>query len=126
MSKFLYFLPYKKSLTSRSKELSQTQTEAERKIYEECLSKLNFRVRKQKVIDGFIVDFYIAKLKLIIEIDGEIHNKLKERDKERTEILQRYNLKVIRITNRSILNNPEKTYFELEKRLNEIEKSIPL
>lgn len=126
MNKFLYHLPYNKNLRTRSKELLQNQTEAEIKIYLEYLSKLKYRVRKQKIIDGFIVDFYIAKLKLVIEVDGEIHNKLKERDRERTEILKKYNLKVIRITNISILNNSRKTYSELEKIINKIEKSMSL
>ena len=69
------------------------------------------------------LNFYIEKLKLVIEIDGEVHNKLKERDKERTEILKKYNLRIIRITNRSILNNPEKTYQELEKILKKLNET---
>ena len=120
MDKHIFHLPYNKKLKNRSKELIRDQTSAEIKIYKEYLSKLKYRVRKQKIIGGFIVDFYIAKLKLIIEIDGEVHNKLKERDKERTEILKKYNLKIIRITNKSILENPEKTYKELDESLKKL------
>jgi very-short-patch-repair endonuclease len=123
MNKYIFHLPYNKNLKNRSRELIKDQTSAEIKIYKEYLSKLKYRVRKQKIIDGFIVDFYIAKLKLVIEIDGEVHNKLKERDKERTEILKKYNLRIIRITNRSILNNPEKTYQELEKILKKLNET---
>lgn len=120
MNKYLYHLPYNGNLTNRSKELIKNQTDAEIKIYKEYLSKLKYRIRKQKIIDGFIVDFYIAKLKLAIEIDGKIHNKLKERDKERTEILKKYNLRIIRITNNSILKNPEKTYEKLDELIESI------
>lgn len=55
-----YFLPYNKNLQDRAKYLLKNQTEAERKIYKEFFSKLDFRVRKQKVIDNFILDFNLG------------------------------------------------------------------
>lgn len=115
-----YFLPYNKNLKDRSKELIKNQTISEIKIYKEYLSKLNFKIRKQKIIDNFIVDFYIPKLKLIIEIDGEIHNKQKEYDKERTILLNKYNIKLIRIKNKDILERSEKVYKELDIFINKL------
>jgi very-short-patch-repair endonuclease len=50
-------------------------------------------------IDFFIADFYCYKLKLIIELDGEIHLSQKEYDKERDEKLKAKGLQVIRIDN---------------------------
>ncbi|MEI6352651.1 MAG: endonuclease domain-containing protein [Candidatus Nomurabacteria bacterium] len=114
------FLPYDPKLKDISRDLRKNQTEAEKKIWNEYLSKLELNVMRQKIIGYFIVDFYIAKLKLIIEIDGEIHEKLKERDMERSLFLQKYNLKIIRITNKSILNNSEKTYKKLDEILNSL------
>lgn len=70
-----------------------------------------------------MVDFYIPKLKLIIEIDGGIHNDLKERDKDRTNILKKYNIKVIRISNESILLNNEKTYKKLGELINKLKNN---
>ena len=67
------------------------------------------RVLKQRPIDNFIVDFYCAKLKLVIEVDGDSHftDEGKESDRRRTEILEGYGLKVIRFTNDAVLDNFE-------------------
>ena len=56
---------------------------------------------------GSIVDFYCPKLKLVIEIDGDIHytENAQEYDRQRTEILEGYGLKVIRFTNQEVLQN---------------------
>ena len=59
---------------------------------------------KEKVIDNFIVDFYCHKAFLVIEIDGSQHyseNGLAY-DDHRTDILSKYNLKVIRFTNTEV------------------------
>lgn len=118
-----YYLPYNKNLKDRAKELLKNQTMPEIKIYEEYLSKLKFRVRKQKIIDNFIVDFYIPKLKLVIEIDGEIHNNQKEYDKERTILLNKYNLKLIRIKNKDIFERNNKVYKELDSLIDKLNSS---
>ena len=56
------------------------------------MKQQDFRVLRQKPIDHYIVDFYIASANLIIEIDGEIHNsiKAKEYDNYRTSKLKEY------------------------------------
>ena len=58
----------------------------------------------QKVIDNYIVDFYCPKLSLVVEIDGSAHDSLeaKNYDRERTELLENYNLKVIRFKNEEV------------------------
>jgi very-short-patch-repair endonuclease len=77
-------------------------TVAEKKIWYSYLRSFPFRVLRQKPIDNFIVDFYCAKLKLVIEIDGDSHytNEGREYDIERTKILAGYGLKVIRFSNK--------------------------
>ena len=68
------------------------------------LSKYEVRFQRQKAIDNFIADFYCHKAKLIIEIDGSHHyseHRIKK-DEFRTEILEGYDLKVIRLTNQQI------------------------
>lgn len=59
---------------------------------------------RQKVIDNYIVDFYCAKLSLVIEIDGDVHDtdEAKYYDQERTIILESYSLKVMRFKNMEI------------------------
>ena len=63
----------------------------------------------------FIADFYCAELKLIIELDGRIHNYQKEYDQYRTEILEAIGLKVVRFSNDMVLNYWEEVVVELEK-----------
>jgi len=53
--------------------------------------------RRQQVIAGFIVDFYCHASKLIIEVDGAIHEYQTEYDAERTTILNAYGLHVLRV-----------------------------
>ncbi|MFD2516913.1 endonuclease domain-containing protein [Salinimicrobium flavum] len=79
----------------RAKELRKTETRAE-KILWSFLSnnKLEVKFRRQHPVSQFIVDFYCHKIKLVIEVDGEIHLKKEKRDKDqmRTEHLQNFNL----------------------------------
>lgn len=74
---------------------------------------------RQKPIDNYIVDFYCAKLKLVIEIDGEIHNREYniKYDKERDELLRKYDLTVLRIKNKEIENNFKNVCKRLEEKL---------
>ena len=71
------------------------------------MAKYEVRFQCQKAIDNFIADFYCHKAKLIIEIDGSQHytEEGRQKDEFRTEILEGYDLKVIRFTNRQINTN---------------------
>lgn len=105
-----FFLPYNKDLVPRAKELRKSMTKAERKIWYEVFRNKQFeelRWLRQRPIANFIVDFYCAKLKLVVEIDGGGHFTQAEKvyDKERTKVLERYGLTVIRFTNEEILKN---------------------
>ena len=89
-----FFHDYNKKHTPRAKELRKTMTPAERKIWYDYLQPLQkqieMRILRQRPIDQFIVDFYIPKAKLVIEIDGETHFSEEGRayDLERTEVLE--------------------------------------
>jgi Uncharacterized protein conserved in bacteria len=77
------------------------------------------RFRRQHPIDIFIVDFYNHKLKLVIEIDGEIHNdkEIIEYDINRTSELEKYGLKILRFTNYEVL-------FQIDSVIHKIQKTI--
>lgn len=101
------YLPYNKNLVPRAKELRKNMTLAEKKLWYEYLRDFKYRVHRQRPIDNFIVDFYCSQLKLVIEIDGDSHytENVQECDRQRTEILQGYGLKVIRFHNHDVLDN---------------------
>ena len=69
--------------------------------------KLKFT--RQRIIDNYILDFYCAKIKLAIEIDGSQHYDEVGviKDKERTTVLNNYGISVLRFTNREINNQFE-------------------
>jgi very-short-patch-repair endonuclease len=100
-----FHLPYNPDLKERSRELRKNMTDAEKKIWFGYLKSLQVNVLRQKPIDHFIVDFYIPDYNLVIEIDGEIHNTLKnkEYDSFKDTILKLYGLSILRITNEMIV-----------------------
>ncbi len=69
--------------------------------------QLGVRFKPQHPILRFIADFYCHKAKLVIEIDGDIHNQQIEYDIGRTEELEFLGIKVIRFKNEEVLENIE-------------------
>jgi very-short-patch-repair endonuclease len=102
-----FHLPYNPDLVGRAREMRKNPTAAEKKLWYGFLRTFKYRVLRQRPIDNFIVDFYCARLKLVIEIDGDSHftPEGKRYDEMRTSILQSYGLRVIRITNEDVLKN---------------------
>ncbi len=109
MIKSAFHLPYNRKLVKRAKDLRRNMTAAEKKIWYEFLRLQSVRVLRQRPIDNYIVDFYCASAKLVIEIDGNTHSteQEKEYDEIRTKVLEGYGLKVIRFTNDEVLNDFE-------------------
>jgi len=111
---------YTKNLVPRARAMRRTMTQAERKFWFECLHQSPYKFRAQRPIGNFIVDFYCAELKLIIEIDGERHfNKAAEiYDSERTVFLNGLGFRVLRFSNDDVLYRIDAVKSELTKYLN--------
>ena len=90
----------------RAKELRDHMTASEQHLWSYLSNKKleGLRFKPQHPIDQFIVDFYCHKVKLVIEIDGEIHlyEEQAERDTGRTAELENLGLTVIRFTNQDL------------------------
>jgi very-short-patch-repair endonuclease len=69
----------------------------------------------------FIADFYCHELKLIIEIDGEIHNTQKEKDEARSFELQNLGIKIIRFTNEEVINKIADVILKIKQSILEIQ-----
>lgn len=97
-------LPYRSSLIARAKELRKNQTPQENHLWYDFLCTYPVRFQRQKTIDSFIVDFYCHSAKLVIELDGSQHYTAqgKAYDDERTQLLSKYELLVIRFSNAEI------------------------
>ena len=63
-------------------------TKEERRLWYDFLKFLPMTVHRQKVIDPYIVDFYIAKTKLVIELDGSQHYEREHEQADRSSLLQ--------------------------------------
>ena len=98
---------YNKSNVNLSRVLRKNMTSHERKLWYMFLNKYPVRFQRQKPIGNYIADFYCAKAKLIIELDGSGHYLPNQvlKDRIRTECLEEMDLTVIRIDNRDIDNN---------------------
>ena len=105
------FYNAKPLIFERAKQLRSSMTPAEQAVWE-CLKGkkiLSLRFRPQHPMDIFIADFYCHPLKLVIEIDGEIHKSKdqKEHDIGREAELERWDIKVIRFTNKEVESDIE-------------------
>ena len=107
--------------------LRRSMTKAEAVLWKKLRDRnvISIKFRRQHPVYNFIVDFYCHEYKLVIEVDGEIHNdEIASRyDLGRTEVLNNFGLKVIRFTNNQILCSLDSV---IEKIQREIPKRTPL
>ncbi len=90
----------------RARELRHEMTPAEKILWQELRgNKLGVHFRRQQIVAGFIVDFYCHKAGLVIEVDGDIHERQQVYDMERDKVLGELGLKVVRILNDDVLKN---------------------
>lgn len=96
--------PKNNSLLPRARALRREMTPQERKLWYLFLRSYPVKIYKQRIIGSFIVDFYCASAKLVIEVDGAQHytDEGLQYDKNRSEVLARYGLKVLRFSNHEI------------------------
>jgi very-short-patch-repair endonuclease len=106
------------SITQLCRQLRQNQTPAEIQLWEELrnrhLAAYKFRRQHPIIYYGmqgrksfFVPDFYCARKKLIIELDGKIHEFQKDYDENRDMVLAQLGLRTIRILNEEPEQNPE-------------------
>ncbi|MBR2366636.1 MAG: endonuclease domain-containing protein [Oscillospiraceae bacterium] len=98
---------HNKSLVPFARELRKSMTKEERRLWYDFLRTYPIRFKRQKVLGKYIVDFYSAEAKLVIELDGSQHYEDggKEYDALRTAFLEEYGLRVIRIPNCEVSSN---------------------
>jgi very-short-patch-repair endonuclease len=110
---------YTKALIPRARNMRTNMTEAEKRMWYQCLKHLPQRFRRQRPIGPYIVDFYCAAQKLVIEIDGESHATADAiaYDAERTAYLQGLGLRVIRFSNHEVIDILDGVFERLQSEL---------
>ncbi len=117
-------------LLENARKLRREMTSQEKHLWYDYLRFYPVKIYKQRIIDNFIVDFYCAKARLVIELDGSQHFTPdgKHYDMLRTDVIEKYKLKVIRFSN----NDVDKKFNvvcsvidrTIQERISEKEKSI--
>ena len=98
---------YNKENIPLAKVLRKNMTPWEQKLWYDFLRNYPVRFQRQKAIGNYIADFYCAKARLILELDGGGHytSEQARKDEQRTNDLNAMNLTVVRICNLDIDRN---------------------
>ena len=98
---------YNKKLVSTAQKLRKEMTPEERHLWYDFLKRLPVTVNKQKNIGNYIVDFFIASHRVVIEIDGCQHGSAtnKDKDSKRDEELSALGITVLRYKNSLVNSN---------------------
>lgn len=100
---------HNKNLLCFARELRNNPTKEEKKLWYDFLSSYPIRFTRQKVLGQYIADFYCARAKLVIELDGSQHftDEGLRYDQTRSEFLEEYGLEIVRIPNNEINDNSD-------------------
>ncbi len=98
---------HNETLVPNAKALRKNMTKEERRLWYEYLRSCPARFSRQKILGRYIVDFYCAELKLVLELDGSQHYEEagRRQDEQRTAYLNGYDIQVIRIPNNEVMRN---------------------
>jgi very-short-patch-repair endonuclease len=107
-------------LFETARQLRIRQTKAEQLLWSELSNKkLGVKFRRQHPIYDYVVDFYCHEVKLVIEVDGPVHdlpdNKLY--DASRTQLLMQFGLSVVRFKNEEIVNDIDKVLATIKEHI---------
>jgi very-short-patch-repair endonuclease len=109
-------LPYNPNLKQRAKELRQAKNLSEVLFWQQVHKGkfYNIDFDRQRIIGNYIVDFYVKKLGLVVEIDGTSHIGKEDYDAERESYLESLGLKIVRFSVNAILKNMNQVMEALE------------
>lgn len=109
----------------RRKDLRKKSTRAEKILWEYLRNRklAGYKFKRQYSVDAFIIDFYCPKVKLGIEVDGEVHftDEAKEYDENRSGFLSDFGIEIIRFCNDEIYNTIKVVLNTIENKLGELE-----
>ena len=94
-------------IEAAARRLRRNMTPAENKLWQALKGKKlgGLKFRAQHPVGPFILDFYCPACKLVVELDGSVHEKQMDYDKARTQQLEDYGYRVIRFRNEEVLSD---------------------
>ena len=98
---------HNKSLVSNARNLRKNMTKEERHLWYDFLRSYPVKFLRQKILGKYIVDFYCAEARLVIELDGSQHYEESNmnHDAERTAYLAQFGIRVLRVPNNEVMQN---------------------
>lgn len=101
----------RKASSEFRRTLRNNPTTPEQKLWQALRGEqLGVKFRRQHNIGDYVVDFYAADAKLVIEVDGDSHyadSTARQHDSDRDAYLTKLGLQVVRVTNRDVMENLE-------------------
>ena len=108
-------MAYRRRITNLARKLRKEQTPSEKILWNELRNRKLYGVKffrqhplvyeeDRGIVHFFIPDFYSAEQKLVIELDGKIHEYQKNYDQEKDFIIKKMGLTVIRFKNEEVRN----------------------
>jgi very-short-patch-repair endonuclease len=100
-------MPYDKRARDTARKLRETQTPAETKLWRLLRDRRfhEFKFRRQYPLGPYVADFYCAKIRIIVELDGDSHATRKPYDRERDEWISAQDIRVLRYYNSDVHEN---------------------
>ena len=113
--------------TEAARALRRRMTPAERYLWEAIRERrlAGLKFRRQYQVGPYVLDFYCPECKLAIELDGDIHDELREYDADRTAHLQEYGYQVLRFRNEDVLRNRAAVLERIERAANAATPPLP-
>ena len=106
-------------IKARAAELRKNMTIAEKVLWQQLRNRKvgGLKFRRQHPVDIFILDFYCHERKLAIEVDGEIHNQVdqKEWDENRSFELNEFGIQMLRFSNEDVISHTESVVDSIKK-----------
>ena len=119
----------KKEMQERRRQLRRNMTAVEKLVWMYLRKRqMDERFLRQYSIDKYVIDFYCPKLKLAIEIDGDIHNQEEQKiyDENRQEYLESFGITFVRIWNEELYSNYDKAFKRIETAIRTLTCPSPL
>jgi very-short-patch-repair endonuclease len=100
-----------------ARAMRQEPTPAEAALWDRLRSRRldGAKFRAQHPVGRFIFDFYCAQARLVVEVDGGVHDARRERDAERDLVLRSAGYLVLRLTNKEVLGDIERVLAEIRR-----------
>lgn len=114
----------RKEMQKRRRQLRNNMTYCEKLVWMYLRKRqMKQRFLRQYSIDCYVIDFYCPKFKLAVEVDGDVHDSVnqKEYDKNRQDYLESYGITFLRITNEELISNSEKSFKKIEEEIKILE-----